>query len=78
MIRIVCPNCKEEISVNMYFYNPYIIKESEILSDREDYQATVRGKAICPMCGMEVEKQFTSTIYTSEIIQLALKQEIQI
>ena len=49
MIRIVCPNCKEEISVNMYFYNPRIIKESEILSDREYYHATVRGKAICPV-----------------------------
>lgn len=77
MIRIVCSNCKEEINVNMYFYDQRIIREQEFLSDKEYYQATVRGKTICPMCGMEVEKRFTSAIYPSEVIQLALKQEIQ-
>ena len=55
MIRIVCPNCKEEISVNMYFYNPRIIKESEILSDREYYHATVRERLL-PLLGEEDSK----------------------
>ena len=73
MIQITCPNCKEENFVNMYLYDARIVLNEAF--DQRDYFACVKGKAICPSCGHEIENRYNSPIYPSDIKKLALRKE---
>ena len=71
-MKITCKRCKEEVEVPMYFYDSQIIKTSFLPTDAETYAAASRGKAICPMCGYEMNEYFHSAISERDIITLAV------
>jgi uncharacterized protein (UPF0212 family) len=70
-----CQNCKEEVDVAMYFYNHMITKEKYFLTQATEYKALVTGKAICPCCGMDIKKTFSSIISNKDIVKLAIWKE---
>ena len=71
-MNITCKRCKEEVDVSMYFYDAQIIKTSFLPTDAETYDAVSRGKAICPLCGYEMNEYFCSQIPEREIIALSV------
>ena len=75
MLVIDCDTCKEEVTVNMHMSLPTINFLRNGFDDRISWTARVRGRAICPRCGAEIEKRFESEIYPSDIIDLALRKE---
>lgn len=75
MLKIECDACKEEVTVNMHLSQPAIYFQREGFNDRVLWTARVRGRAICPKCGVEIEKLFESEIYPSDVIDLALRRE---
>lgn len=74
MVTITCKNCKQEITVPMYFSNIRIATEMYSTFDNVDYHATATGKAICPLCGAEVWEIFSGLISESDIISFATKR----
>lgn len=72
---ITCQYCKEEVDVSMYFYNHMITEEHFFLSNATEYKAFVIGRAICPCCGSEINEKFSSIIYNTDIVKLAIKKE---
>ena len=72
---ITCNNCKQEADVAMYFYNHMIAKEECFMSQTTEYRARVNGKAICPYCGMEINKTFSSIMSNNDIVKLATWKE---
>ncbi len=74
MIRVDCENCKQTVKVNMYFSSEKIISNitHRGMDDELYYSAVVNGKAICPACGIEINKTFCKYIHTEDIIRLAL------
>ena len=75
MLKIDCDTCKEEVIVNMHMSRPTIVFWRDGFNDRISWTARVKGRAICPKCGAEIEKHFESEIYPSDIIDLALRKE---
>ena len=73
---ITCQSCKQEADVAMYFYNHMIAKEEYSLSQTTEYRARVNGKAICPYCGAEINKTFSSIISNKDIVELAIWKEV--
>ena len=78
MLVIECNTCKEEVTVNMHMSQPTINFQHDGFHDRILWTARVKGRAICPKCGAEIEKRFESEIYPSDVIDLALRRERQI
>lgn len=76
LMIVTCQHCKEEVDVSMYFYNHMITKEQFLPTDAVEYKAFVIGKAICPFCGAEINKKFSSIISRKDIIRLAIGKEI--
>ena len=74
---ITCERCHEGVDVTMYFYDQRIIKNQFLPTDTATYQAHTMGKAICPCCGLEINKSFYSEISCADIIKLATKEEIR-
>ena len=73
MIRVNCENCKQTVKVNMYFFSEKITSNiTHGGADELYYSAVVNGKAICPACGIEINKTFCRYILTEDIIKLAL------
>lgn len=69
-MKVICEYCKEEVFVNMYFYDVQILThENEI--GRKYYEALAWGKTICPSCGGEIRKLFNKEIDANDIIDLA-------
>jgi hypothetical protein len=57
----------------MYFSSEKIISNITRNSiDELYYSAVVNGRAICPACGIEINKTFCKYIHTEDIIRLAL------
>ena len=54
MLKIECDACKEEVTVNMHLSQPAIYFQREGFNDRVLWTARVRGRAICPKCGVEI------------------------
>lgn len=75
MLKIECNTCKEEVIVNMHMSRPTINFHRDGFNDRIAWSARVTGRAICPKCGAEIEKQFESEIGPSDVIDLALRRE---
>ena len=71
MNKVKCTNCKEEVSVNLYFYGAFINVHEDPARLTRDYEATVCGSAICPCCGAEIHKAFKKSINIEDIIRLA-------
>lgn len=71
---ITCDKCKEEVQVNMYFYDVNICKESNPFYFAEYWEACCRGKAICPCCGYEIQRRYVRPIEPNDIIKLAIGQ----
>lgn len=71
MIEVDCQNCKQTVEVNMYFSSGKITSNTNI-DDELYYRATVNGKAICPACGIIINKTFCNDINVEDIIKLAL------
>lgn len=69
---VTCDKCKEEVQVNMYFYDASIGKESNPFCFAEYWEARCRGKAICPCCGVEIHKYYVRPIEPNDIIKLAI------
>jgi hypothetical protein len=67
-----CKCCREEVEVNMFFYNRKILSTRLMPDDLEDYRAVVRGRAICPCCGAEINEEFSSLISRRDIVRLAI------
>ena len=74
MITITCKNCHQEITVPMYFSDVRITTESYSLYDTKDYRAIATGRAICPLCGMEVNEIFSGLITKSDIVKFATER----
>ena len=74
-MRLLCEYCKEEVYVNLYFYDVRILTHEMCTpSTRDDdkyYEALVYGKAICPNCGRELRQLFKKEINRNAIIKLA-------
>ena len=70
MQKVMCEHCKQEVLVMLYFYDPKILVEEDILHMCTNYEAVVQGKSICPSCGSEVHKQFRKFITKEDIIAL--------
>lgn len=78
MLRLTCLNCKSDVVVNPYLYEPRIITSEEFLTHEKTYTAKVRGEATCPACGNHIYETFTSPIYIKDIIDLALRKETHV
>ena len=72
-MKVCCEKCKAVSDVNMYFYNPHIISQAYRPGDPEEYKAVVSGRAICPICGYEIDSTFTSFLFTGDIVDLATR-----
>ena len=75
-MKITCKHCKNEVDVSMYFYDAQIISTTHFFGDQVLYDAAARGKAICPLCGCEINEYFCSMISSSEIVTLAIRKEL--
>lgn len=73
-MKITCNYCKNEISTNMYFYNPKIISSKYTPSDIESYKVVASGKCICCVCGNEIRKDFSHSLTSEEMIEIATER----
>lgn len=71
-MRITCEICKEEVDVSMYFYDTRVDKAQFLPSDPILYRAVTNGRAICPSCGADISKTFSSFISSRDIVRLAI------
>ena len=71
-VSIKCNRCNETFNATPYFYDESIYKTSDILSFAEEYEASVRARAICPYCGETCIKFYKYPISRSSIIKLAI------
>ena len=73
---IMCNRCHKNVEVSMYFYNFKITDIDSIDTlGAKNYTASMKGKTICPKCGREIERMFTSKITNKDIQELALRLE---
>lgn len=74
LIRTTCEKCKEEAEVAFYFYDVRVLTERIFgTSDEFEYTASASGRSVCPHCGAEIRKQFSSTLFRGDLIELALE-----
>lgn len=78
LIRTTCDKCKEEAEVAFYFYDVRVLTERIFgTADGVEYTASALGRSVCPHCGAEIRKQFCSTLYRSDLVELATRKEIK-
>ena len=73
-INFTCHCCKEDFTIQPYFGKPCIHSHKEPLAMKEYYTAGVTAKAVCPYCGTVNELSCENTIYSSDIIDLAIRR----
>lgn len=79
VIRTTCDKCKEEADTTFYFYDVRVMTERVFGTvDEVEYIASALGRSICPHCGAEIRKQFSSTLYKSDLIKLAIRKELSL
>lgn len=78
MVQLECEKCREKIAVNLYLSGPEIKVHEEPAKLVRTYTARARGRTLCPRCGVTIDKIFSSRIYESDILDLALRKEIKI
>lgn len=74
MITITCESCKQEITIPMYFSDVRITTEGYTPYDTQDYYAITKGRAICPLCGMDINTVFKGLITKRDIVKLATEK----
>lgn len=74
IINITCPGCNYEFNCEPYLSKPRIVREGEPLSLSEWSTAVVEARAICPYCGLLINKTCTGDIYPDDIISLAIRR----
>jgi hypothetical protein len=52
-----------------------ITKHQDFPHDAVEYTALVRGKAICPFCGLEIQETFEKLVTKTDIIKIATRGE---
>lgn len=78
LIRTTCDKCKEEVDVVFYFYDVRVLTERIFgTADGVEYTASALGRSVCPLCGAEIRRQFTSTLFRGDLIELATRKEIR-
>ena len=75
MNKVTCTNCRQEVCVEMYFYDEKITVADNHLFDTKCYEAVVNGRAICPSCGTTINECFHKPIYLEDIISLAIGEQ---
>jgi hypothetical protein len=73
-INFTCHYCKEDFTIQPYFDTPEILVLADGLAMKEYYTARVAAKAICPYCGTVNELSCENAIYSSDIIDLAIRR----
>lgn len=76
-MKITCTACEEKVEVNMYFFNTKIVKDCDLLFNREFYKAYCSGKTICPNCGSEIFKIYAKPVDEKDIINFAIGKEVR-
>ena len=74
MITITCNHCRNEITVPMYFSDVKITSGAYMPYDTVDYRAVATGRAICPVCGHEVNEICSNLFSKQDIIDFATKR----
>lgn len=70
-MKVTCSRCKIESDLKFYFYDQMITKHQYFPEDAIEYTALVRGKAICPFCGQEIQETFEKLVTKTDIIRIA-------
>ena len=78
MLVLTCNNCKNEVTINPHLYDAEILLQDDPLNFERGYMAKVRSETICPDCGYHIYNYHSCPVYTSDIIELALRREKQI
>ena len=78
IIKLDCEKCHENIAVNLYLSGPEIKVHEEPTKLIRTYTARARGRALCPRCGVTIDKIFSTRVYDSDILDLALRKEIKV
>lgn len=71
-----CYYCKEDVDVALYFHQHIITSTTFHNYGTIEYKASAVGKAICPCCGYEISKSFSSIISNKDIVKLATGKEL--
>jgi len=74
-MKVTCSKCRIESDLKFYFYDQMILKQQYFPQDAVEYTAFVRGKAICPFCGQELQETFEKILTKNDIIKLATGEE---
>ena len=78
MLKLPCDRCRQEVIVNPHLYDVTITVEEDPLNLERGYTARVRSEAICPHCGNHMYNYHKCPITTSDVIDLALRREVQV
>lgn len=76
-MKVTCECCKNEVSVEPYFYDQRIDNVQFIPSDPLEYRAHVKAKAICPLCGADIRKEYRKLISGNNIVRLAVGEGVE-
>jgi hypothetical protein len=68
-MKCVCTACKQELDLQLYFYDVEIIKDTSYLELDPEYYACAKIKGICPCCGYLIRDSLKSVISCNDIVQ---------
>lgn len=74
-MKVTCPHCKNETNVYFYYHEPRILQQQYFSTDNVEYRAVIRAKALCPICGQEINKVYETVLSKEDIIKLAIQEE---
>ena len=68
-MKCVCTACRQELDLQLYFYDVEIIKDMRYPLDDPEYYACAKIKGICPYCGYLIRDSLKSIISRNDIVQ---------
>lgn len=70
---VECKHCHRKVKVALYFSNARIYTNKDLINfGSDDYRAYVDGRAICPVCGKEIQEVFRHEITAEDITRLCV------